>query len=181
MKNSKNCIIFRPKYSIWAYISLLVTDLFSSFILINIVKTINLNIGITKIILIIGSLIIGFFIFYLLFILLIYHTMRYEFHDEALYLIIGPWKDKIYYNEIVDIENKNLLFNPIASFRFPGIAIFNVYYSDEGIVRMFSTHSLLDIILIKTNRKKYGVSPRDKEEFIKLLFQKMNKGALKNE
>lgn len=110
---------------------------------------------------------------YLLFILFCLPTMRYELRDDALYLIIGPWRDRIPYNEIVDISVKDLVLDPLSSFRFPGLALFNVAYSDEGTVRMYSTHALKDVVLIKTLNKKYGISPKDKEGFINALRSKI--------
>ncbi len=100
-------------------------------------------------------------------------SMRYELRDDALYLIIGPWRDRIPYNEIVDISVKDLVLNPLSSFRFPGLALFNVAYSDEGTVRMYSTHALKDVVLIKTLNKKYGISPKNEEGFINALHSKI--------
>jgi len=106
--------------------------------------------------------------------------MRYELRDDALYLIIGPWKDKVSYNEINSITVKDLLLNPLSSFRLPGVALFNVAYSDEGTVRMYSTHALKDVVLIKTLNKKYGISPKDEEGFIAALQSKIkNHGVVK--
>lgn len=99
--------------------------------------------------------------------------MRYELRDDALYLIIGPWKDRIPYDEIVDVTVKDLVVNPLASFRIPGLALFDVEYSDEGTVRMYSTHALKDVVLIKTLNKKYGISPKDEEGFIAALRSKI--------
>ncbi|MGB9809675.1 MAG: hypothetical protein ACPLSA_06530, partial [Caldanaerobacter sp.] len=47
--------------------------------------------------------------------------MRYELRDDALYLIMGPWSDKISYNEIIDVSVKDLVLNPLSSFRMPGV------------------------------------------------------------
>jgi len=68
--------------------------------------------------------------------------MRYELRDDALYLILGPWKSRIPYNSITDVVRKDLAFSVLSSFRMPGIAVFDVAYSDEGSVRMYSTHVL---------------------------------------
>jgi uncharacterized membrane protein len=60
----------------------------------------------------------------------------------------------------------------------PGIAVFDVAYSDEGTVRMYSTHELVDVTLIKTrDGKKYGVSPADPDGFIAVLKQACNAGT----
>jgi Mn2+/Fe2+ NRAMP family transporter len=106
--------------------------------------------------------------------------MRYELRDDALYLIMGPWSDKISYNEIIDVSVKDLVLNPLSSFRMPGVALFDVVYSDEGTVRMYSTHALKDVVLIKTLKKKYGISPKDENGFIAALQSKIkNHGVVK--
>jgi len=106
--------------------------------------------------------------------------MRYELRDDALYLIIGPWKDKVCYDEIISITVKDLVLNPLSSFRLPGVALLDVAYSDEGTVRMYSTHALKDVVLIKTLNKKYGISPKDEEGFIAALQSKIkNHGVVK--
>jgi hypothetical protein len=100
--------------------------------------------------------------------------MRYELRDDALYLILGPWKSRIPYNSITDVVRKDLAFSVLSSFRMPGIAVFDVAYSDEGSVRMYSTHALTDVTLIKTrDGKKYGISPADPNGFVQALKLEM--------
>ncbi len=72
--------------------------------------------------------------------------MRYELHEAELLIVLGPRKEGIPYNHIVDILAKDLSFNVLSSFRMPGVALFDVLYSDEGIVRMYSTHALKDVV-----------------------------------
>lgn len=101
--------------------------------------------------------------------------MRYELRDDALYLILGFWKSRIPYDHISGVVRKDLAFSALSSFRMPGIAVFDVIYSDEGTVRMYSTHALKDITLIKTiDGKKYGISPADPDGFIAALKQACN-------
>jgi len=70
----------------------------------------------------------------------------------------------------VSAVRRDLVFGPLSSFRMPGVAVFNVSYSDEGVVRMYSTHALKDVILITTaNGYKYGISPADPEGFLAAL------------
>jgi hypothetical protein len=97
------------------------------------------------------------------------HT-RYELRDDALYLVLGPWKSRILYGSIVSVVRKDMAFGVASSFRVPGIAVFDVKYSDEGIVHMYSTHALKDVTLIKTvDGKKYGISPADPDGFLQEL------------
>ncbi len=102
-------------------------------------------------------------------------SMRYELRDDALYLILGPWKSRIPYNSISDVVRKDLALSVLSSFRMPGVAVFDVMYSDEGMVRMYSMHALKDITLIKTvDGKKYGLSPADPDGFLRALQQHMS-------
>jgi len=108
--------------------------------------------------------------------------MRYELRDDALYLILGPWKSRIPYGSITNVVRKDLAFSVLSSFRMPGIAVFDVAYSDEGTVRMYSTHPLTDVTLIKTlDGKKYGISPADPDGFMAALKQACNAGTVHEE
>jgi hypothetical protein len=95
--------------------------------------------------------------------------MRYELHETELLIVFGPWKERVPYGDIVNVSAKDLSLNLISSFRLPGLALFDVLYSDEGTVRMYSTHALKDVVLIETLKKKYGISPKDKEGFLSSL------------
>ncbi len=108
--------------------------------------------------------------------------MRYELRDNALYLILGPWKSRIPYDHIIDVVRKDMAFSALSSFRMPGIAVFGVNYSDEGTVRMYSTHELKDVTLIKTiDGKKYGISPADPDGFMAALKQACDVGTVHEE
>ncbi len=108
--------------------------------------------------------------------------MRYELRDDALYIILGFWKSRIPYDHIIDIVRKDMAFSALSSFRMPGIAVFDVNYSDEGTVRMYSTHELADVTLIKTRDcKKYGISPANPDGFIAALKQACNAGTVHEE
>ena len=77
----------------------------------------------------------------------------------------------IMYEDIEGWEKKNLVFNPLASKRFPGFSLGNVYYSDEGMIRMYATSAGSDVLLIRTRKGKYGITPapEDEEIFIREL------------
>jgi hypothetical protein len=108
-----------------------------------------------------------------LFFMLIFHTMRYELREDALYLRCGPFKSRIPYSEIKKISKTNLVFHPIASPRGPGFAFGDCYYADRGVVRMYSTRMCKDIILIETEKKLYGITPKDEELFINELKKRI--------
>jgi hypothetical protein len=94
-------------------------------------------------------------------------TMRYILTTDAVEIRAGRNLRRIPFKDIVRVEVVNLAFNPISSYRLPGLALYDVLYSDEGIVTMFSTHPLRDVVLIETaNHHKYGISPEAEGEFI---------------
>jgi len=94
-------------------------------------------------------------------------TMRYILTADTVEIRAGGSSRRILFKDIVRVEVVNLAFNPISSYRLPGLALYDVLYSDEGIVTMFSTHALRDVVLIETaDRHKYGISPEDEVEFV---------------
>ncbi len=100
--------------------------------------------------------------------------MRYELHETELVIVFGPWKERVPYSYIANVLVKDLLFSVLSTFRLPGVALFDVMYSDEEIVRMYSTHALKDVVLIQTLKKKYGISPKDKSGFLSSLGKHLN-------
>jgi hypothetical protein len=94
-------------------------------------------------------------------------TMRYVLTSDAVDIRAGRNLRQIPFRDIVRVDVVNLAFNLISSYRLPGLALYDVLYSDEGIVTMFSTHPLRDVVLIETaNHHKYGISPEDEAEFV---------------
>jgi len=57
----------------------------------------------------------------------------------------------------------------------PGLALFNVYYTHEGMVRMYATSAGSNVLLIRTRKGKYGITPdpKDEKNFIKELEKKV--------
>jgi len=105
-----------------------------------------------------------------------YHTLRYEFMSDHLLLIYGPFKEKIYYKDIISWEFKNLLLIPISLVGLPGISLFDRFYSNEGKVRMYGTSMESKVLLIYTNKRKYGITPQNEESFILELEKKWEGG-----
>ena len=102
------------------------------------------------------------------------HTMRYILTTDAVEIRAGRSLRRIPFKDIVRVEVVNLAFNPISSYRLPGLALYDVLYSDEGIVTMFSTHALRDVVLIETaDHHKYGISPEDEVEFVSDLRSRL--------
>jgi len=93
-------------------------------------------------------------------------TMRYELGQQALTLIFGPilrWRIPL--REIKEVEVKDLTLSIWAATRLPGIALFSIYYSNVGIVRMCATRASKRIVLIRTANATYGVTPEEQDEF----------------
>lgn len=101
-------------------------------------------------------------------------TMRYVLTSDAVDIRAGRNLRQIPFRDIVRVEVVNLAFNLISSYRLPGLALYDVLYSDEGIVTMFSTHALKDVVLMETaDHHKYGISPEDEVEFVSDLRSRL--------
>lgn len=163
-----NELIFYPKLNIFTYIIFSIIILILIIFLYYIIKAIRKKtkpIFIQYLILVVVLFLIGHMIFNIS----IYHTMKYKFSEDNLILSCGPYKDIIYYKNIKKWEIRDLKLNILASFRFPGFALKDVLYSDLGIVRMYSTSSLKNVLIIYTNDRIYGISPYKINEFINEL------------
>jgi hypothetical protein len=71
------------------------------------------------------------------------------------------------------IRRRNLGLTIWSAIRFPGIALFTVPYSDVGNVKMCATAALNNILLIETEKEKYGLTPADEEAFVVALRSQM--------
>ena len=97
-------------------------------------------------------------------------TMRYELDQDHLTLRYGPVLTyRISLDEIRTIRRRNLSLTIWSTIRFPGIALFKVPYADVGNVKMCATAALKDILLIETEKEKYGLTPADEETFVALV------------
>ena len=103
-------------------------------------------------------------------------TMRYEMDDVFLSLTYGPLlRYSIDIRQIKSIRRRDLGFSLISSFRFPGLALFNVPYPEIGIVKMCATAASNGILLIETDSTKYGLTPENEEDFVAELRKRMEK------
>ncbi len=94
-------------------------------------------------------------------------TMRYELDQDHLTLRYGPVLTyRIPLEKIRTIRRRNLSLTIWSTIRFPGIALFKVPYADVGDVKMCATAALNNILLIETEKEKYGLTPADEEAFI---------------
>jgi hypothetical protein len=101
-------------------------------------------------------------------------TMRYELDKEELTLRYGPVLHyRIRLREICTIRRRNLSLTIWSTLRFPGIALFAVPYADVGNVKMCATAALNNILLIETEKEKFGLTPADEEAFVAALQAQM--------
>jgi len=101
-----------------------------------------------------------------------YPTMRYELSEDKLILRCGPLKSEIPLTSIKEIRKKNLKYHPSSTgWKLPGYCIFRIKYADEDWVRMYSRAMLRNIIIIETDKEKYGITPRE-EEFLAEISEK---------
>ena len=100
--------------------------------------------------------------------------MRYELHQDGLTLRYGPVLTyRIPLEEIRTIRRRNLSLTIWSTVRFPGIALFKVPYADVGNVKMCATAALNNILLIETEKEKYGLTPADADQFVASVRARM--------
>ena len=103
-----------------------------------------------------------------------FRTMQYELDDAALTLRCGPVLHyRIPLDEIRNIKRRNLAITLWSSMRLPGLALFNVLYADVGVVKMCATAAADRILLIETDKTKYGLTPADEEGLVAALRARM--------
>ena len=101
-------------------------------------------------------------------------TLRYELDQDQIILRYGPVLNyRIPLGKIRTIRRRNLGLTIWSTIRFPGIALFTVPYADVGNVKMCATAALNNILLIETEKEKYGLTPADEEAFVAALRAQM--------
>lgn len=101
-------------------------------------------------------------------------TMHYELDQDYLTLRYGPvLRYRIPLRAIRTIRRRNLNMTIWSTIRFPGIALFTVPYGDVGNVKMCATAALNNILLIETEKEKYGLTPADEDQFVTALRAQM--------
>jgi hypothetical protein len=100
--------------------------------------------------------------------------MRYELGEDQLTLRYGPVLTyRIPLGKIRAIRRRNLSLTIWSTVRFPGIALFKVPYADVGNVKMCATAALNNILLIETEKEKYGLTPADEDQFVSAMRAQM--------
>lgn len=157
--------VYKPPLSIWPFIIHLGIASFFLWSFMFMIRS-GVTFSIAYIIMIPASVV-------LLFLIGIYPTMQYKFGPNALILICGPFKKVIEYGDITSVYKTDLRYSyQSTGWLFPGYALFHVYFTNEDYVWMCATRALSDVTVIKTkDSKKYGVTPRDENKFIRELEQ----------
>lgn len=121
---------------------------------------------------ILGIIVIGLFCWVGLY-MIIYPTMCYEFYEKELILRCGLFSSKIQYEEIKNVSKiVDLGFSPAGLCRFPKYLLGNNCFSKYGWITMYAT-SYKDVILIEIDKKRYGMTPKDKDGFMRILNEKL--------
>ncbi len=101
-------------------------------------------------------------------------AMRYELDRDQITLRYGPVLTyRIPLRQIRTIRRRNLSLTIWSTVRFPGIALFQVPYGDVGNVKMCATAALNNILLIETDKEKYGLTPADENKFVDAVRTQM--------
>jgi hypothetical protein len=101
-------------------------------------------------------------------------TMRYELDAHTLTLRYGPvLRYRIAYDDIQGIQRRDLSIPVWSSLRLPGLALFVVPYNDVGPVRMCATRAATNVLLIRTARATYGLTPADERDFLDALMARL--------
>lgn len=97
--------------------------------------------------------------------------MEYVLTDAELRLRMPPMMDdRIALSDIVAIRRGDLKSSPLASFRFPGLAVFDVDYRDAGRVRMCATAASTDILVLETSTgRQFGLTPEEPQLLVDAL------------
>lgn len=97
--------------------------------------------------------------------------MRYEIAPDGLHLRYGPLLHyHIPYDSIRKVWVHNFPQRPyVRRVSSPGIQLYGALYHDMGKVMMCATARQGPILLIKTDRETYGITPQDEEGFIETL------------
>ncbi len=97
-------------------------------------------------------------------------AMRYEVGSEELVLRCGPVLTyRIPLREIRTIRRRNLGLTIWSCVRLPGVALFTAPYADVGNVKMCASAALNDVLLIETQKSKYGITPADEGGLVAAL------------
>ncbi len=161
--------IFKPRTSVLGWIISTTIPLFIFYLFLLNLRLIKASWGSILGILIMAALFIA-----AVFFVIIYPSMHYELRDAELYLKCGPICYKIPYSEIKEIVKTNLRYHPTSTgWKLPGYAIGKIYYADRGFVKMCATSMCKNILLIKTEKGCFGITPKDEERFIELLKSRL--------
>ncbi len=170
VSNMKGCAkVYKPKFGFYPYLITSFSCAYGAYLIWMALKENTTSLKIT--LLVTSFLIISPSIFFIL----IYPTMRYELREDFLLLRCGPFKATVKYKNILIISKTNLKYDITSTgWKLPGYALFNIYYSDRGSVRMFATRLLKDILLIQTvDNKLFGITPKEEGDFLLKLKKRV--------
>lgn len=105
----------------------------------------------------------------------IYHTISYEVYEKELILKCGPFSSKIQYKKIKKITKiEELGFSPIGLYRSSKYLLGSSYFVKSGWIKMYATNCK-NVLLIETDTKRYGITPSNEEDFLRILNERLKK------
>ncbi len=99
--------------------------------------------------------------------------MSYRFEGRDLVLSVGPLRnDRISVDSIESISIIDLRVSPLASFRFPGLVLFDVDVIGMSRMRMCATSATDHVMVIEAGSRRYGITPDDETGFIEAILER---------
>lgn len=170
--------VFKPNFSTSTYYLLggvMMIGAFPLFLIYFLTRGEGIEALITTFI--IGGMVCIPLILWMGFYIRIYPTMCYELQEEELILKCGPFNSKIQYKEIKKIEKiDDLGYAPVGIMRFPKFLLHGVNFSKYGWITMYAT-SYKNVLLIETDKKRYGITPSNEKDFLRILNERLKEGG----
>jgi len=164
--------VFKPNFNFVSTYGILVMCAIIIFILSFYISSLGKKGKIGMLEAVISSVLLFLLACVMIFFLGIYHTFSYEVNKECIILRCGPFKSKIQYKDIKRISRVDDLGFPVAGLKLPSYFLTNCYFQHYGWITMYATRNK-DVVIIETDKKKYGITPQNTEEFISTLNEKL--------
>jgi len=107
----------------------------------------------------------------------IYHTISYKLQEKEFILKCGPFSSKIQYKKIKNITKiEELGFSPLGLCRCSTYLLGSNYFVNCGWITMYATN-YKNVLLIETDKKRYGITPSNEEGFLWILNERLKEGG----
>jgi len=118
-------------------------------------------------------MVVTIYIIYIILMIFSYPTMCYIFYKDRLILKCGFYKSTIFYSQIKNVSQREHLHRaivfgggtPVRSMTPGHLLLGSFYFFKYGWITLYATRPK-DFIIIETEKKRYGITPQDKNEFL---------------